>query len=481
MAMWELAAVRNNYELRLLENVIQGRQANERLAKAFESQAIQSHVDISPLVASRDRMNNGMGALSVAMLEANETLGALLSVVDSGFADMAYQQRLANEQLLEILQVLQAPLDTQAKELRRRAEEAYRNGWIDDARQDFKESEQLNRYDFTVHHALGTIAFAHDGNREVARNEFALAAQYARPKSAVDSAYALVALASVEEAMGALRDALGHSDEAVNVGQGTCPEAYYARARYTLATAGSRDAALEDLEAAFWGNPALVVASMSDHILTVHTGSRDEALGRFRDGLAKQVSAQLMWLEGFAADLATHSWADAPSAFGPIIDDLKLGFPKVRELQARNSIADYLEALWFVGANKTIAPDAARSHGQKVAAELRQKADSLRSRDANRHRQAQTDTRWTQTSFRPWAIGGGAVGTLVYAMGTSGFTNGVGDFFVGGFWGAIAGMLLRVLAGIYGAASVEYSDRADPQIARLEATASAIGTVVSGF
>lgn len=477
MVLWELSAARNNYELRLLDNVIQGRQANERLAKAYESQAIQSQVDISPLVASQDRMHEGLGALSVAMSEVNETLGALLSVVDSGFAEMAYQQRLTNDQLLQILQVLQAPLDTQAKELRRRAEEAYRNGWIDDARQDFVESEQLNRYDFTVHHALGTIAFAHGRDLDLARREFSLAAQYARPKSALDTAYALVALASVEEASGAFPEALRLSKDAVEVGQGTCPEAYYARGRYLLATHGDREAAIGDLEASFWGNPGLALASMSDEILKSNSGLRDQALDRFRVGLAKQVAERLTALEAFGIQLARHSWQDAPNAFGPIVEKLrKVVVVRIKELQARDSIVDYLDALRIVGPAEAGARDAARRLGQEIAGNLRSSAGSLRSDDATRHREAQSNTQWTRSSFGGWAFGFGAAGAVLFAMGSNGFLTGVG-----GFWGTVAGLVLRVLAGIFGTANVEYNNRPSPRIAELEGTATAIGAVVSGL
>ncbi len=48
-----------------------------------------------------------------------------------------------------------ALLNTQAKERRKRAEEAFANGWIDDADEDFLESEKLNKFNLSIHINLG--------------------------------------------------------------------------------------------------------------------------------------------------------------------------------------------------------------------------------------------------------------------------------------------------------------------------------------
>ena len=42
------------------------------------------------------------------------------------------------------------PLDIQAKERKKRAEEAFANRWIDDAEEEFLESEKLNKFDFSI-------------------------------------------------------------------------------------------------------------------------------------------------------------------------------------------------------------------------------------------------------------------------------------------------------------------------------------------
>ncbi len=57
--------------------------------------------------------------------------------------------------LKSILEILMALLNTQAKERRKRAEEAFANGWIDDADEDFLESEKLNKFNLSIHINLG--------------------------------------------------------------------------------------------------------------------------------------------------------------------------------------------------------------------------------------------------------------------------------------------------------------------------------------
>jgi hypothetical protein len=471
MADLALPAARSKYEVQLLDNVVKGRRDNEQLAKKFEASAREQRADISLILASQDRMLGGIDAMCMLTSQVNETLGALLTVVDSGFAEVAYQQRLTNEKLLEILEVLQAPLDTQAKELRRRAEEAYGNGWIDDASADFLESEALNRYDFTVHHALGTISFVHKGDLAEAKREFALAAQYARPKSPLDTAYALVALASVEEKAGSLPEALKASADAVGIADGTCPEAYYARGRYTLATGGGAEEATADLETAFWGNPGLALASMSDEILKSHGGSRDEALGRFRRGLADQLATRLTSLEAFAVRISRYSFEETPALFAPVAEQVHGAIvPQVRALQTRDSIVDYLEALRLVGPAEAASREATQRLGRETEARLRAAAQGLIAGDAGRVQRA-------ESTAEGFTLIGPAIGAVV--MCAWGFIEGGTPWYFVIPLGGLAGAMLGWVVGWIPAAIVRYiyvaaNKGANPRVAILDRSADAV-------
>lgn len=117
---------------------------------------------------------------------------SLRAAFEWGLAEVAWKIELQTEVLKEILEVLQAPLTTQAKELRKRGEYAYYNGWIDDALKDFLESEKKNRYDFSIHQFLGDIYLFHKGNLTKALEYYDKAIKYATPKSSYYAGLALI-------------------------------------------------------------------------------------------------------------------------------------------------------------------------------------------------------------------------------------------------------------------------------------------------
>jgi tetratricopeptide (TPR) repeat protein len=94
--------------------------------------------------------------------------------------------------LQEIATVLQAPLDTQAKELRRRAEFAYQNGWYQEALADFLQAEKQNYQDFMVHQSIANIYLYHErpANLDLSRDYYLKAAKYSLPVSKYHSALA---------------------------------------------------------------------------------------------------------------------------------------------------------------------------------------------------------------------------------------------------------------------------------------------------
>jgi tetratricopeptide (TPR) repeat protein len=101
---------------------------------------------------------------------------------------------------------LEKPLDTQAKELRKRAEVAYLNNWIDEAETDLLEAEKKNYQDFIVHQILGNIYYHHKNNRPKAIEYYQKAAKYASPVSKKHASNALICAGIVYYQLGRLTD-----------------------------------------------------------------------------------------------------------------------------------------------------------------------------------------------------------------------------------------------------------------------------------
>jgi hypothetical protein len=103
------------------------------------------------IIVSQDSIREGIHNLSYGIESIAEGLDGLKAAFEFGISEVLWQIEQQREVLKSILEVLMAPLDTEAKELRRRAEDAYANDWVDDALDDFIHSEKKNRYDFAVH------------------------------------------------------------------------------------------------------------------------------------------------------------------------------------------------------------------------------------------------------------------------------------------------------------------------------------------
>jgi tetratricopeptide (TPR) repeat protein len=97
--------------------------------------------------------------------------------------DLLWELQLQSGTMQSILEAVQSPLDTAGTELRRRAEEAYRNGWHEEALGDLLESERKNYQDFTVHRLIGNLYLYHLVDLPKALEYLRKAAKYSRPRS----------------------------------------------------------------------------------------------------------------------------------------------------------------------------------------------------------------------------------------------------------------------------------------------------------
>jgi tetratricopeptide (TPR) repeat protein len=197
------------------------------------------------IIISQDRINKEVSRLSSLSEE-------ILYTIDWRLSELSWQLEMQTETLKRILKVLEAPLGTQAKELRRRAERAYANGWIDDALEDFLESEKRNRYDFTVHLSLGNIYLFHKREPEKALEYYGKAAKYAESYSPYHAAFALLHIGLIRYLQGDFQKAYEATSKALKIFPNFF-EAHYQHAQY-CAILGKHDEAIEHLKMAIRGD-----------------------------------------------------------------------------------------------------------------------------------------------------------------------------------------------------------------------------------
>ena len=185
----------------------------------------------SAVIASQDRISEGIDSLSLGVEHVEQGIYELKSAFEWGISEVVWQIEQNREMLKDILEVLMAPLDTQAKERRKRAEEAYANNWIDDAVEEFLESERLNKFDFSIHISLGMIYLFRKIDKNKALSYFEKAIKYAKPKSPYYSSYALLHKALIRFDFGEVDDAEKCTSDAIALSPDFA-EAFYQNAQY---------------------------------------------------------------------------------------------------------------------------------------------------------------------------------------------------------------------------------------------------------
>ena len=183
------------------------------------------------IISSQERIEEGIDKVAYEIGMVEEGISGLKAAFEWGISEVVWQIEQNRHVLQGILQVLMAPLDTQAKELRRRAEDAYANGWFKEALEDFLESEKKNKYDFLVHISIGMIYLFQEIDKENALEYFDKAIKYAKPKSPYHASYALLYKALIKRDFGLIEEAERCTDEAVKLCTDFA-EALYQNAQY---------------------------------------------------------------------------------------------------------------------------------------------------------------------------------------------------------------------------------------------------------
>jgi len=218
------------------------------LHDAINNQTMAQLASASAVIASQDRIAEGLGELSLGIDRIEQGIDSLQATFEWGISEVVWQIEQNREVLRNILEVLMTPLDTQAKERRKRAENAYSNGWIEDAEEEFLESEKLNRYDFAIHISLGMIYLFYKIDKNKSLEYFDKAIKYATPESKYYTSYALLYKALIKRDLGYLDEAEQCTRDAI----GLCPtfsEAIFQNAQYN-ALQGRQEEALSSLQKA---------------------------------------------------------------------------------------------------------------------------------------------------------------------------------------------------------------------------------------
>lgn len=220
MSIWNVVWGQQNwdsyYTANDLSKSMQGASDRVSLVVQDQTKAIQQG-----LGAINQNISHGLsgvaGTIELGITHLENGISDLKADFNILMGDVLWRLEIQNRNLASIFEVLQAPLDTAAKELRKRAENAYRNGWYQEALKDLIESESKNYQDFSVHRSIGNIYLYHIFDLEKALEYFLKAAKYAKPVSQEHSAEAEYFAATVLSMLHRYDEALYHYQQAIQL------------------------------------------------------------------------------------------------------------------------------------------------------------------------------------------------------------------------------------------------------------------------
>jgi len=320
----------------------------QRVRNAVESQLEKTDQVIASNEAIADLISDMNDTLvsSFSLLDAG--LQELCFAVEDGLRELSYKLDLQSNTLQAIKEILERPLDTQAKELRKRAEFAYLNGWIDEAEADLLESEKKNYQDFIALHILGNINYYHRKNHQKALEYYQKAAKYAAPQSKLNACKALLSAAKVYEKVGKVEDAYKSITMAMEFLSSTegvsqiSSQLLFNHAAYAAMT-GHTDESIKSLKQAVLNNPTFLIAAETDERFSNVVQEKEKLKRDLRDyqrQIVEQLRKQLTVLrQNFdsAKDKAEEVGITDLSQFIKGIDSLDAGIDEIDKLYTNNS------------------------------------------------------------------------------------------------------------------------------------------------
>jgi tetratricopeptide (TPR) repeat protein len=257
-----------------------------------------------------DDISDGLTHISAQVRQVSGEVEALRADFNWAMGALYWQMEAQQQQLKRILDVLQEPLDTQAKELRKRAVKAYERGlvsdpeWFGDALNDFLISAEKNRYDFLVHFYIADIYLYHQKPTELdkARKYFLNASRYAEFAEDRASYYSALALMYAGFVCYLQRDdeaAIEYSNRAAKLYPGLI-EASYNHAKFAAA-AGLAEVAIPSLERALRAERDYAVKVYLDEDFGCIEAQVSELVERLRAECRAEFAARLPAIEELVA------------------------------------------------------------------------------------------------------------------------------------------------------------------------------------
>ena len=179
----------------------------------------------------------------------SEGIAGLQSAFDIAMEKVLWKLQMRRESLNKILVELRSPeLEDEAKTFRQRAEEAYINGWYEEALDDFLEAEKQNSRDFSVLRSIANIYLYEKLDYDKALEYYEKCAKFAAPYSKEYAAEALMLAGWVCYLQRDDSAAITNAQNALQMNP-RLTEAYYTHAKFAAAS-GNAQIAILSLEKA---------------------------------------------------------------------------------------------------------------------------------------------------------------------------------------------------------------------------------------
>ena len=319
------------------------RSQTEAINKSTQAMVAAQMVSASAIIASQERISEGIDNLSYGIHRVERGIAGLQAAFEWGISEVVWQIEQNRAVLKGILEVLSAPLDTQAKELRKRAEQAYANGWFEDALEDFLESEKKNRYDFSIHISIGMIYLFQKINKEKALEYFEKAIKYAKPTSNYHTSFALLHKGLIKRDFGLLNEAEKCAAEAAELSPDFA-EALYQNAQYNVLLNRPdksmqllRQAIKLDVNYCEKTSAGKDFEKAKDHVNRLFIQLRDEEGELARRNLTN-IEKNISVYNDLLKEIKAHETIDVQDG------EMQGCLGRIRELIRRNSYRDHLEA-----------------------------------------------------------------------------------------------------------------------------------------
>jgi tetratricopeptide (TPR) repeat protein len=325
------------------------RTQSELISKSTKAMIGAQITSTNAILSSQERISEGIDNLSYGIDRVEHGIAGLQAAFEWGISEVVWQIEQNRKILRTILEVLSAPLDTQAKELRKRAEGAYANGWFDDALEDFLESERKNRYDFSIHTSIGMIYLFQKIDKDKALEYFDKAIKYAKPNSGYHTSFALLYKGLIKRDLGLIEEAERCASEAVELSPDFA-EALYQNAQYNALLA-KPEKSVQLLKKAIELDVNYCekifhekdFEKIEPSITNLFVQLRDKESAKAREKFAL-ILKRIDKFDSLLHEITNQESVEAENK------DLRICLDRIKELMRRNSYRDYLEAnRWIDG------------------------------------------------------------------------------------------------------------------------------------